>query len=125
MITAMAGGFIFPFLICMCWGKLVDKFGVAGGWMAAGFIVGSAWLANHALPGAGILGITANAQIAPGGLIVQGVNAPWVDMACSAAIGTFANGIYNGGKIAKSLPTLIAVIVGGGIGGAILGIIGK
>lgn len=122
--TTIAGGFILAFLVSMCWGPLVEKFGPAGGWMAAGFIIGTVWLVNHGLPGNGILGITANAKIIPSGLIVQGDNAPWVDMAWAAAIGTFANGIYNGGKLSKSLPTLIAVILGGIVGGVILGITG-
>ena len=43
IITTIVGGFMFPFLISMMWGKLVEAFGPIGGWMAAAFIVGTMW----------------------------------------------------------------------------------
>lgn len=121
VITTLVGAFLFPFLICMCWGKMVEKFGPAGGWMAAGFIVGTMWTINHALPGIGFK----DAQTTVCNLIVQGKDAPWVDMAWAAGAGVYVNSVYNGGKIGKSIPTLVAVMLGGVFGGFILGIIGR
>ena len=65
IISTIAGGFIFPFLIRLLWGKLVDNFGAIGGWIAGGFIVGTTWTLNHGV-----------------GLIYQS-GAAWIDMACS------------------------------------------
>ncbi|MGE5581271.1 MAG: Lin0368 family putative glycerol transporter subunit [Bacillota bacterium] len=121
VVTTLVGAFTFPFLICMCWGKLVEKMGPAGGWIAAGFIVGTMWTINHALPGVGF----GTSQTVVNNLIVQGANAPWVDMAWAAGTGVFVNGIYNGGKVSKAMPTLICVLLGGICGGIVLGIIGK
>jgi hypothetical protein len=121
LLTTLVGAFTFPFLICMCWGKLVDKYGPLGGWLAAGFIVGTMWTIAHALPGVGI----STTQTVVNNLIVQGQDAPWVDMAWAAGTGVYVNSIYNGGKVGKSLPTLIAVILGGIFGGVVLGLIGK
>lgn len=39
-IAIVVGAFIFPFVIRMIWGKLVDNFGPIGGWIAAAMIVG-------------------------------------------------------------------------------------
>lgn len=35
-IATFAGGFIFPFLIRLLWGKMCENWGNIGGWMAAG-----------------------------------------------------------------------------------------
>jgi hypothetical protein len=121
VITTLVGAFLLPFMVCMCWGKLVNSFGPAGGFIAAGFIVGTVWTICHALPGVGF----ATSQTVVNNLIVQGSNAPWVDMAWAAGAGVYVNSIYNGGKVGKSLPTLIMVLLGGVAGGFILGIIGK
>lgn len=47
MVATVFGGFLFPFLIWLLWGKLVENFGTFGGWMAALFIVGTTWTINH------------------------------------------------------------------------------
>ncbi|MBB6218858.1 hypothetical protein HNQ80_005033 [Anaerosolibacter carboniphilus] len=102
MISTFAGAFIFPFLISMCWGKLVDNFKAAGGWMAAAFIVGTTWSLNHGV-----------------GMIYQSGGA-WIDMAWAAGFGLLAGAIYSGDSLGKAMPTIICAIVGGTLGGFIL-----
>jgi hypothetical protein len=102
-LATVAGGFIFPFLIRLMWGKLVDSFGAFGGWMAAAFIVGTTWALNHGL-----------------GMITQGTDAAWIDMAFAAGIGLLVASVVRGGSFAKAVPNLAAAVVGGVLGGFIL-----
>ncbi|MEW9122814.1 MAG: hypothetical protein AB2421_08875 [Thermotaleaceae bacterium] len=102
MISTFVGAFIFPFLISMCWGKLVENFGPAGGWMAAAFIVGTTWALNHGV-----------------GMIHQSGSA-WVDMAWAAGFGLLAGGIYSGASLSKAMPTIVSAIIGGTIGAFVL-----
>ena len=100
IISKIAGGFIFPFMIGMIWGKLVEAFGPIGGWMAGGMIVGTAWTLNHGI-----------------GMIYQS-GAAWLDMGWAAGIGLMAADVFAGKKIDWSM--VLAGIVGGLIGGFIL-----
>ncbi len=102
IIGTLAGAFIFPFFICMAWGRLVDDFGPAGGWLAAGFIVGTCWALNHGV-----------------GLIYQSGPA-WIDMAWAAGIGILVNGLVSGANFGKTFPSIINAILGGILGGFIL-----
>jgi len=102
MITTMAGGFIFPFLIRLLWGKMIDDFGNIGGWMAAGFIVGLTWTLNHGV-----------------GLIYQ-TGPAWVDMAFAAGIGLFVASAFAGDDAKKGLVNALFAIIGGTLGGLIL-----
>lgn len=70
--------------------------------MEAGFIVGTVWTLNHGV-----------------GLIYQSGHA-WIDMAWAAGVGLLAGGIYSGGSLQKSLPTVLCSIIGGSLGGFIL-----
>lgn len=101
IITTVAGGFIFPFLIRLCWGKFCETWGPAGGWMAAGFIVGLAWTLNHGV-----------------GLIIQ--TGAWIDMAYAAAAGLFVASAVSGDNIKNGIINGIMAIIGGVIGGFIL-----
>lgn len=101
IITTMAGAFIFPFLIRLLWGKMVDDFGPIGGWMAGGFIVGLTWTINHGV-----------------GLIVQ--TGTWVDMAFAAFIGLFVASAMSGDNVKVGLVNAFYAIVGGTLGGFIL-----
>jgi hypothetical protein len=101
IITTLAGAFIFPFMIRLLWGKFVEDFGSIGGWMAAGFIVGTAWTINHGV-----------------GLIVQ--TGAWVDMAWAAGIGLFVASAMSGDNVGKGLVNAVFAIIGGVIGGFIL-----
>jgi len=105
MIATFVGGFIFPFMISMCWGRLVDAFGPAGGWLAAAFIVGTTWTLNHGV-----------------GLIYQSGGA-WIDMAWAAAFGLLAGAVYSGASLSKAMPTLISAVIGGTLGALILSFI--
>lgn len=101
-IATIAGGFLFPFLIRLAWGKLVDHFGPIGGWMAAGFIVGTTWSINHGT-----------------GLITQS-GGVWIDMGLAAGVGLLVASVTRGGKLDKALPNIAAALVGGIIGGLLL-----
>ncbi|NLA78334.1 MAG: hypothetical protein GX845_02125 [Erysipelothrix sp.] len=104
MVATIAGGFLFPFLIRLMWGKLVDNFGTFGGWMAALFIVGTTWAINHGA-----------------GMIIQGAEgAAWIDMGFAAGIGLLVASVVRGGNFGKAVPNLLAALVGGALGGLIL-----
>lgn len=119
-VTTMFGGFMFPFIIILVWGRMVRAWGPIGGWMAAGFIVGSVWMINHALPGVGF----ATEMTTPSGLIWQTGEA-WIDMAWAAGVGLWIGSVVRGASLRKSLPTLVAAILGGIFGGIILGFVGR
>lgn len=102
VIATFAGGFIFPFLIRLLWGKMVETWGPIGGWMAAGFIVGTSWTLNHGV-----------------GLIFQSGPA-WVDMAFAAGFGLFAASVFSGDHFGKGVVNAIFAIIGGTLGGFIL-----
>lgn len=106
IITTFSGAFIFPFLIRLCWGKMCDAWGAIGGWMAAGFIVGTAWTLNHGV-----------------GFMVQSGPA-WVDMAFAAAAGLFIASAMDGDDVGKGLTNAFFAIVGGTLGGFILSCLG-
>ncbi len=100
IVSTIAAGFIFPFLISMMWGKMVEAWGPIGGWMAAGFIVGTTWSLNHGL-----------------GLLWQSGTA-WIDMAWAASTGLMMADLFAGKKF--NVTTVVAGILGGIIGGFIL-----
>jgi hypothetical protein len=102
MLSTFVGAFIFPFMISMCWGKLVESFGAVGGWLAAAFIVGTVWSLNHGM-----------SMILQSGEI-------WIDMAWAAGTGLLAGGIYSGDSFKKAIPTVICSVIGGVLGGFIL-----
>jgi len=116
----MFGAFMFPFLIILVWGRMVRAWGPIGGWMAAGFIVGSVWMINHALPGVGF----GTEMTTASGLIWQSGDA-WIDMAWAAGIGLWIGSTVRGASLGRSLPTLIAAVLGGIFGGVILSFIGR
>lgn len=100
-IATMAGGFLFPFLIRMVWGKMVEEWGPIGGWTAAGFLVGTAWAINHGV-----------------GMIHQ--TGAWIDQAWAAGIGLIVATCILGLKFKKAVPNIIGSILGGILGGFIL-----
>lgn len=103
-IGTFAGAFIFPFLIRLVWGKLVDNFGAAGGWMAAAFIVGLTWCLNHGV-----------------GAIHQMEGGAWIDMAWAAGVGLWVSSVaVDKASASKSIPTVICAVIGGVFGGFIL-----
>ncbi|TDT50347.1 Lin0368 family putative glycerol transporter subunit [Fonticella tunisiensis] len=101
-IATFVGAFIFPFLIRLLWGKMVENWGAIGGWMAAGFIVGTTWLLNHGI-----------------GMINQSGKA-WIDMAWAAGTGLIAASVYSGDKFKKAIPTIACAVVGGVFAGFML-----
>ncbi|MCR1897696.1 hypothetical protein NSA47_01650 [Irregularibacter muris] len=101
IVATFAGAFIFPFLIRMIWGKMVENWGNIGGWMAAGFIVGTTWTLNHGV-----------------GMIFQ--TGAWVDMAWAAGIGLFTASVVSGDSFSKGVPDYLAALVGGTLGGFLL-----
>lgn len=105
IITTFAGGFIFPFLIRLLWGKMCDSWGAAGGYMAAAFIVGTTWALNHGV-----------------GLIYQSGPA-WIDMAFGASIGLFVASAMDGDNVSNGLVNFAMALVGGTLGGFILSLL--
>ncbi len=101
-IATFAGAFIFPFLIRLLWGKMVESWGAIGGWMAAGFIVGTMWTFNHGV-----------------GAITQSGGA-WIDMAWAAGFGLFAASVFSGDDFGKGIVNFLFAIIGGILGGFIL-----
>lgn len=107
IITTIAGGFAFGFIISMVWSPLVEKVGILGGFIAGAFIVGGMWTINHGA-----------------GFVVQGNGAPWVDQAWGAFWGLFVSSLYLGGKFRKTIPTIIVSILGAILAGFILAQVG-
>ncbi|WP_315115881.1 Lin0368 family putative glycerol transporter subunit [uncultured Clostridium sp.] len=101
-IATIAGAAIFPFLIRMVWGRLVDKFGAIGGWMAAGILVGTTWCLNHGIN------------------MIHQTGRAWIDMAWAAAVGLITATYMHGGSIKKSSETIVGAVIGGIIGGFLL-----
>ena len=104
-VATIVGAAIFPFLIRILWGKLCETFGPIGGWMAAGFIVGTTWTLNHLM-----------------GLITQSGDA-WIDMGLAAGVGLLVASTLAGGKITKAVPNIVAALVAGVLGGLLLSFI--
>lgn len=101
-VGTFVGAFIFPFMIRLMWGKFVENFGAAGGWMAAGFIVSTAWALTH---GMGAIHQTGGA---------------WVDQAFAAASGLWIASVVAGDSVKNSIPTIVCSIIGGIIAGFVL-----
>lgn len=101
-IATVAGAFIFPFLLRLLWGKLMENFGTFGGWLAAGFLIGTTWALNH---GVGLIHQTGDA---------------WIDMAFAAGAGLLVASVVRGGSFSKTVPNLLAAVVGGVLGGMLL-----
>ncbi|HFI0257029.1 TPA: hypothetical protein ACGOVD_001720 [Streptococcus suis] len=104
-IATVVGAFIFPFVIRMIWGKMVDSWGPIGGWVAAAMIVGTIWCMNHFV-----------------GLMTQSGDA-WIDMGLAAGVGVFVASVARGGKASKAQTNILAALVGGIIGGLLLSFI--
>ncbi|MFL2117926.1 hypothetical protein ACEN4P_09840 [Marinilactibacillus psychrotolerans] len=104
-IATMVGGFLFPFMIRLSWGKLVDDFGPIGGWMAAAFIVGTVWTINHGINHP---------------MITQSENGAWIDMAVAGAVGVYVASIVRGGKVKPSMRNISAGLSGGVLAGLVL-----
>jgi len=104
-VATIVGAAIFPFLIRILWGKLCETFGPIGGWMAAGFIVGTTWTLNHYM-----------------NLIAQSGDA-WIDMGLAAGVGLLTASTLAGGKFSKAVPNIVAALVAGVLGGLLLSFI--
>jgi len=134
-LTTIFGGFCVAFAVIICWGKLVEDFGPAGGMLCAAIIVGTFWVMNHKLPGFGInpeFIKDADKNPLQFGLVYQGFKgaAPWVDMGTAIAVGLWVHGLLlakNGQRVSlatESVPRVLSVIIGGIIGGGFVGLIG-
>jgi len=144
IFTTIFGGAFVAFFIAVCWGKLVELYGALGGLIGGGVIVGTFWVINHKLPGIGIEpgGIPHDDGfgIYQYGLVVQAFHGtgPWVDMGLAVCVGLFAASFLEclrakkldpskpgaGALLAEVSPRVLAAILGGLAGGAIVGLIG-
>jgi hypothetical protein len=104
IITTILGAFLFPIFLRLFWGRLVNKFGAIGGFLAALVIVGTIWVINHGMENH----------------LIQQSGSGWIDMAWAAAIGVFTASVVSGGKIRKSYTNIGAGVVGGIVGGIVL-----
>jgi len=102
-IATIIGSALFPIGIRLVWGKMVEDFGPAGGWMAAAFVVGTLWSLNHGLT---------NPMITQTGF--------WVDMALAGGVGVYTTSLIHGGKVKGSLSTILAALIGGILAGLVL-----
>lgn len=134
-ITTVFGAFIATFAVIMCWPKLVEHFGPAGGILAAAFLIGTFWLVNHKLPGWGIHPnqITgADGRLMQFGLVNQAFDgsSPWVDMGSAIFCGFYAHALCatmkgrRFGAVRESLPRIFWALAGGIAGGALTGLTG-
>ncbi len=101
-LATFAGGFIFPFMIHLGWGRMVEKFDAKGGFFAALLIVGTTWSLNHGF-----------------GLVHQSSEV-WVDMGLAAGIGIFVATALEGGEVKPGLKFALYAIIGGLLGGFII-----
>ena len=135
VITTIFGAFCVAFVVIICWGKLVEDFGPAGGMLCAAIIIGTFWVMNHKLPGFGIFpeGIPhPDGGPKQFGLIYQGFRgaAPWIDMGTAIAAGLWCHGVVMAARhervaaIRESLPRVFWVLAGGAFGGGMVGLIG-
>ena len=104
IITTILWAFLFPIFLRLFWGRLVNKLGAIGGFLAALVIVGTIWVINHGMENH----------------LIQQSGSGWIDMAWAAAIGVFTASVVAGGKIEKSFSNIGAAVVGGVIGGIVI-----
>lgn len=104
MFLTLLGSFAFIMIVIMFWGKMVDKIGVIGGFIAAMIIPGTMWMVNHAMEKH---------------LIIQS-GSVWIDMAMAVGTGVFISSVIQGGKIKKAKNTLSAAVCAALIGGFVL-----
>ena len=92
------------------WGAFADKYGIAGGWMAAVIIIGPMWFMNHFI-----------------GLIPNESDGAFVDMGLGVGIACFMRDVFNNGigSGIDSIPTLLYVALGAIIGGLVAAAIEK
>ncbi|MCK1189460.1 hypothetical protein MXZ89_05200 [Streptococcus uberis] len=105
--TTLLGGFLLPFTILLLWGKMVDRFGAKGGFLAAFMIIGPIWFLNHGMAHP---------------LIHQG-SSVFIDMGYATAIGLLAYGLFRGLGIKVHLHNLAAMLIGGCLAGLIIHIL--
>ncbi|MDN5331067.1 MAG: hypothetical protein PWP45_292 [Tepidanaerobacteraceae bacterium] len=106
VLTTVFGSIIFPLIIGLAWGKLVEDNKSFGGVLAGFFIVGTVWLLNH---GIGLMYEPQMGGNLPG---------PWSDMALAAFWGLFVADLLEGKKI--ELEPILSGILGGVLGGLLL-----
>lgn len=105
-IKSLIGYFVAGLIVMLFWSKLVDLFGIVGGWIAGFTLVGPLWYVLH------YKNFVANKN-----------GNVFIDMALAIAVGTVTTSILNTKSdlsisILQSLPTLIILGLG-----AIFGII--
>lgn len=104
LLLTLLGSFVPPFLIALLWGRLVKRYGVIGGFIAAIIVIGPMWLLNHGQE---------KAWIYQSGTL-------FFDMGFAVAIGMLAYDLASGKSIKVYGRNLSAAIVGGIIAGLLL-----
>lgn len=104
VLTTILGGFLLPFIILLLWGRLVDRFGAWGGWLAAVIIIGPIWYLNHGMSHP---------------LIVQ-QGPVFIDMGFATGLGVLTYGLCKGISFQSHRANLLAALLGGCLAGIIL-----
>lgn len=107
IMFTLIGSFAFTMIVIIYWGRMVEKIGIIGGFLAAMLIPGTMWMINHAMDKH---------------LIIQS-GSVWIDMAMAVGTGVFISSVIQGGKIKKAKNTLSAAVFAAVIGGFILTVI--
>lgn len=107
IITTFVGGLLFVFFLQIVWGRLVNRFGALGGFLAATLISGTMWILNHGL----------NKHL------IHQSGSIWIDMSWAAAIGGITFSLIVGKSMKKSIPNIIAAVIGGIVSGLLINLI--
>ena len=105
LVPTLVGAMIVGSLVFGIWPEMWKTYGLIGGWMAGGMLIGTAWFMNH------LLGIIEN----PDGEV-------FIDMGFAvggAGMGWSLMRFYPTVSFTKALPTLFLVVVGGVIAGCL------
>ncbi len=103
-ILTILGSFGFTLIVILFWGRMVNKLGAIGGFLAAMLIPGTMWIINHGMDNH---------------IIIQS-GSVWIDMAVAVGIGVFISSAIQGGNIKKSKETIGAAVIAAIIGGSLL-----
>ncbi len=104
-VSSIAGSAVLGALVFGIWPEMWMSYGIAGGWFAATILVSIAWYMNHRLE-----------------IIHNPADEAWVDMGWAvgaAGVGWAMVRSYPDCTLTKAAPTLVFVLIGAGLAGAL------
>lgn len=102
-LSSFIGAAIVGALVFGLWPELWMSYGILGGWMAAGVLIGICWFMNHFLE-----------------VIWNPAGEAWVDMGWAVGAAGIMWGLvrfYPNCNFVDAIPTLICCLIGGGLAG--------